>query len=1502
MIRRWCAALALAAALGAPHDALATSSPPVSVQIVGTTGPAVPGQPYTADLLLTASATMTLSQFSITPTDSNGTLTHNAPQLPVLLSGRSNTRTIRVTLTPATASPGIRIRFRANSTVVSRSFDFSSENWQRVTAPTPSSLVPASVVILEPPASEPPSALLTPVEREARVGEGKLKRKALPGESKSAGGGNIVVRGRFVYLRDDGSTWPVDNATVRVYDEDWDWDEHLGTSITGVDGRFELTVFASESEPDLYLEFELANSRVVVEYGWLENNYLFTTGVKEDFTGSTADFGTRQPNSEQGRAACHIFTNLTRGWREMNRIGRDVPSVDAIYPSGDWPHYDGEINIPENVAGERFGWNGGTHLHEYGHHIQWSLFYVPDFDYDNGICNNPNGDPGHCAWCEEDDGTALNEGFANWVSDILHRRHVQFYGHGVRRGRSVEALGSCGEGAIYGDEPYIIEGNFSALLRDLEDSENEDDPARGVGVDQLTIDPAEILGTMGAGSHEGPAGFINKFLQRNSGIPASWLWNTFINAGYQLDAAPPGVSPYFESTSHNEGLQYPESPDRTIDMTWQPAPDDYSGAVAYSLRIGTSALMPGTTASVTEGQPLAGTVQAPGPGTYYVTLRARDANGTWSNNFATAGPYRIRDPYPADLAAPSPLPAGWDAAVSMRSNNLATVSSASATSTLNSGGNSYWNAVVHNFGEVGTLGTRARLLIDGVQRDSATVSATAGGARSYVLNDGPVVVGGGRHTVEVWYDAAETEAESNEDNNRRSRQLVWDPDRLDPFTFYSNPSPPRSDAGHDALPAGILPSKNCDGFEISHVYTPPGGTFSANAVWSGAYAHATSTSPLQDVDLRVFASSTSSTNGYVFPRSVSTRGTGLLDAVFTNRIPNGDGTWDLGVYRDGWFATPYRLRQLIPSSLQAGDSVTVSFAQDEMMRIFTFTVLAGQTGWYSIDVSGAPALVNNVTTLWFDQAKETAGIEDFDRKTTSNLYGRSSLQVSAFSTGTYLIAVHRNPSTTQGPMSFGLRLRLSQPDGQPFTANGWAAPLVPRRTPDGAPGPAQPTAWLDGDLTTWMNVCVRNNGSVLAPQLETDILWDGVRVTGPTFIEFNGNATRTAYDVSPTTIPGGRHTLWLQTDPDDDIVESDELDNTSGRQWSFIPPVRPLDTPRWRKHGRRADAGWSTLPDGEVVYLNQDGIRTPAFTSGMGHQWAGVALTPLGASDMDLWLHEKAATATDGFSSPLTSSDWGAGLLDYVLVDFSSTAHRGFDAGLVRADVAGVSDTAQYVTEVLGSQSVPNPSAGIGPVTLGYGQLMDLYSLPLTYGRWNLRVLNGSGSTVDWGIALHVPGTPFQSRSDATSRADWLGGNGAAENISVIVDRPGDYGLVIFKAGSGDIAKSGSYTVQITMSTLGADAEPLPVATGLRSAAPDPFEHEVRFGLDLAEGSDVRLDIHDVTGARRRVLAEGPWAAGRHSLVWDGRDDDGRAVPPGLYWVRMNAGGQVSSRKVVRTR
>jgi len=45
-----------------------------------------------------------------------------------------------------------------------------------------------------------------------------------------------------------------------------------------------------------------------------------------------------------------------------------------------------------------------------------------------------------------------------------------------------------------------------------------------------------------------------------------------------------------------------------------------------------------------------------------------------------------------------------------------------------------------------------------------------------------------------------------------------------------------------------------------------------------------------------------------------------------------------------------------------------------------------------------------------------------------------------------------------------------------------------------------------------------------------------------------------------------------------------------------------------------------------------------------------------------------------------------------------------------------------------------------------------------------------------------------------------------------------------------------------------------------------------------------------------------PLDAGPHSLAWDGRDDEGRALPAGLLFARLSTNGIERSRRIVVTR
>ena len=74
----------------------------------------------------------------------------------------------------------------------------------------------------------------------------------------------------------------------------------------------------------------------------------------------------------------------------------------------------------------------------------------------------------------------------------------------------------------------------------------------------------------------------------------------------------------------------------------------------------------------------------------------------------------------------------------------------------------------------------------------------------------------------------------------------------------------------------------------------------------------------------------------------------------------------------------------------------------------------------------------------------------------------------------------------------------------------------------------------------------------------------------------------------------------------------------------------------------------------------------------------------------------------------------------------------------------------------------------------------------------------------------------------------------------------------------------------------------------------------IRYGLPVP--GPVVLEIFDESGALVRRLTQESQPSGSHATRWDGRDDAGRAVPSGVHLTRIEAGGRVTTGRVVLTR
>jgi flagellar hook assembly protein FlgD len=61
----------------------------------------------------------------------------------------------------------------------------------------------------------------------------------------------------------------------------------------------------------------------------------------------------------------------------------------------------------------------------------------------------------------------------------------------------------------------------------------------------------------------------------------------------------------------------------------------------------------------------------------------------------------------------------------------------------------------------------------------------------------------------------------------------------------------------------------------------------------------------------------------------------------------------------------------------------------------------------------------------------------------------------------------------------------------------------------------------------------------------------------------------------------------------------------------------------------------------------------------------------------------------------------------------------------------------------------------------------------------------------------------------------------------------------------------------------------------------------------------VKLFVYSITGQKVRELTDGKLTAGKHTAVWDGKDDSGNAVSSGVYMARLESGGKSAVAKMV---
>ena len=144
---------------------------------------------------------------------------------------------------------------------------------------------------------------------------------------------------------------------------------------------------------------------------------------------------------------------------------------------------------------------------------------------------------------------------------------------------------------------------------------------------------------------------------------------------------------------------------------------------------------------------------------------------------------------------------------------------------------------------------------------------------------------------------------------------------------------------------------------------------------------------------------------------------------------------------------------------------------------------------------------------------------------------------------------------------------------------------------------------------------------------------------------------------------------------------------------------------------------------------------------------------------------------------------------------------------------------------------------------------------------------------------------------DITFMTDENAGTGCVEVTVVNLDNSSEKHVLTFCATAGTTSRSS-----------------LPSATSMSLAQnyPNPFsagtDANTKISYFLPSAAPVTLKVYNLLGREIRTLVNETRSAGKSTAVWDGRDNAGRSVSPGVYLYKLTTKRQTVTRRMLFTR
>ena len=120
-------------------------------------------------------------------------------------------------------------------------------------------------------------------------------------------------------------------------------------------------------------------------------------------------------------------------------------------------------------------------------------------------------------------------------------------------------------------------------------------------------------------------------------------------------------------------------------------------------------------------------------------------------------------------------------------------------------------------------------------------------------------------------------------------------------------------------------------------------------------------------------------------------------------------------------------------------------------------------------------------------------------------------------------------------------------------------------------------------------------------------------------------------------------------------------------------------------------------------------------------------------------------------------------------------------------------------------------------------------------------------------------------------------------------------GVALAVGGGGSILRAGPDGVGLVYGDI--------PSSGIKMQAfPNPFNPRVTVAFSLPDRGHAQIRVFDLAGREIRTLVSRHFAAGDHSVQWNGQDDSGRALASGSYLVQIQTAFASRTERVMLVR